>query len=128
MLSFKRRSCSADVASSEDSSEVFVWTIHRLPPLLTVAVSHPWFLGRISRLRRPPPLPLLSRVGSRRVSRVRRPFRLPPAAPASPVATEKGPGKSPPDRVLPLLRVEVVCRHIGGTGRQMEQIPGCYLS
>ena len=47
----------------------------RLPPLLTVAVFHPWFLGHSSRLRQPPPLPLPSRVGRRGVARVRHPFR-----------------------------------------------------
>ena len=44
------------------------------------------------------------------------------------MANEKGPGKSPPDGISPLLWVGVVCRCIGGTGRQLEQIPGCYPS
>ena len=50
------------------------------------------------------------------------------AALAAPVANEKVLEKSPPDGVSPLLRVGVVCRRIRGTGRQLEQIPGCYLS
>ena len=77
----------------------------RLPLLLTMAVFHPWFLGHSSRLQRPPPLPLPSRVGRRGVARVRRPFRRPLAASAAPVANEKGLGRNPPDGVSPLLRV-----------------------
>ena len=42
-----------------------------------------------------PPLPLPSRVGSGEDAKARRP----------PLANDRVPGKSPPDRVLPLLRV-----------------------
>ena len=95
---------------------------HRLPPLLTVAVSHSWFLGRSSRLRRPPPLPLPSRVGRGGVARVRRPFR--------PLRWQTKRGRE--KVLLTGSRLccgwGVVCRRIGGTGGQLEQIPGCYLS
>ena len=37
----------------------------------------------------------------------RRPLRGPPAAPVALEASDRVPGKSPPDRVLPLLRVGV---------------------
>ena len=75
------------------------------PPLLTVAVFHWLFHGHSSRLRLTPPLPLPSLVGRRGVTKVRHPFSGPPAAPATLEVNEKGPGKSPPDKVSPLLQV-----------------------
>ena len=51
----------------------------------------------------PPLLP--SRVGRGGVTRVRLPFLRSSVAPAATGASEKGPGKSPPDGVLPLLQV-----------------------
>ena len=77
----------------------------RLLPLLTVAVPPLWCFGCRSKLRRPPPLPLPSRIGSGGDARARRPFRRPPAVPAATVANDKVPGKSPPDGVSPQLRV-----------------------
>ena len=44
------------------------------------------------------------------------------------MANEKGPGKSPHDGDSPLLQVGGCLSFIGGTGRQLEQIPGCYPS
>ena len=78
----------------------------RPPPLLAMAAPPSWCLGRRSRRRRPPLLPLPSRAGRDRDAKVRRPFQRPPA---TPVANEKVPGKSPPDGVPPLSRVEVAC-------------------
>ena len=64
--------------------------LDRRPPLLRTAVApRPWCRGRRSRLRRPLPLPLPSRVGSGRGEKVRRPFRLPPAAPVAYVGAPK---------------------------------------
>ena len=68
-----------------------------------MAVPYPWYPGHSSNLRRPPPLP--SRVGRSGDAKARHPFRGPPAALAAPVANERVPGRSPPDGVLPLLRV-----------------------
>ena len=61
-----------------------------------------WCRCRRRRPRRPLPLRPPSRVGSGRGAKVRRPFRL---APAVPVANVGVPGRNPPDRVSPLLRV-----------------------
>ena len=73
--------------------------LRRPLPLLTAVAPPPWCRGRRSRLRRPPPLPLPSRVGSGKGVRVRHPFRL------LPVANEVVPGRSPPDWVSPPLQV-----------------------
>ena len=67
------------------------------PPLLTVVPS-----VAVAGINGPPPLPLSSRVRSSGNARLRCPFRRLPAAPATPVASKKGPGKSPPDGVPPL--------------------------
>ena len=74
----------------------------RPPPLLTVAAPHLWCL---SRRRRQPPLLLPSRVERGGDARVWCPFRRPPAAPAAPVACERGLEKSPPYWFPPLLLV-----------------------
>ena len=103
------------------------WDLCR-PPLLSMAVFHWWFHGCSSRLRLAPPLPLPSVVGRRGVTKVRRPFQGPPAALPAPEVNEKGPGKSSPDRVSPLLRVGGFCQCIGGTGSQLERVRGCYPS
>ena len=62
----------------------------RRPLLLTAVAPPPWCRGRRSRPRQPLPLPLPSRVGSRRDARVRLLFRLPPAASGVPVANVAG--------------------------------------
>ena len=69
--------------------------------LLTVVVTHPWFLSRSSRLRQPPPLPLPSRIGSGGVTRLRPLF----GGSGCCGGKRKGAGKSLPDEVSPLLRV-----------------------
>ena len=97
----------------------------RLPPLLIVAAPPLGCLGRRCRRRRLLPLPMPSRVERGGDAKVRRPIRRPPAAP---VATERVPGRSPPDGVPPLLRVGVACQRIGGTGKLLELNPGCCLS
>ena len=66
---------------------------------------HLWCRGCRRRPRRPLPLP--SRVGSRRGAKARHSFRLPPTAPAVPVADMGVPGRSPPDRVSRPLHVGV---------------------
>ena len=74
-------------------------------PLLIVAATHPLCLSRRSRRRQPPPLPLPSRVGRGGNAKVRHPFRWPPAAPSTLVATKGVRGRSPLDGVPPPLRV-----------------------
>ena len=65
-------------------------------PLLTVAAPLLWCLGHRHKRQLPPPLLLPSRVERSGDARVRHPFCRPPAAP---VASERVPGKSPPDGV-----------------------------
>ena len=81
-----------------------VQSVHpQRPPLLrTVMAPHPWCRGRRRRPRRPLPLLPPSRVGSGKGAKVRRPFRLPPAAPVTNVEML---GRSPPDGVSRPLSV-----------------------
>ena len=66
-----------------------------------------------------------SQHGWKRRSKGKTPFQGSPADPAAPKVNEKGPGKSCPDGISPLLRVGVVYRCTGGTGSQLKRAPGC---